>query len=43
MDTGGENEEPNLSTRTIGRKRKSTTPVATTTTKRTYVHISRIL
>ncbi|CAF3611257.1 unnamed protein product [Rotaria socialis] len=35
MDTGGENEEPNLSTRSIGRKRKSTTPVATTTAKRT--------
>ncbi|UJR33850.1 hypothetical protein I4U23_021272 [Adineta vaga] len=38
MDTGGENEEPNLSTRSIGRKRKSTTPVSSTTpvtTKRT--------
>lgn len=38
MDTGGENEEPDLSTsRTAaGRKRKSTTPVATaSTTKRT--------
>jgi hypothetical protein len=36
MDTGGENEEPNLSTRSIGRKRKSMTPVATETMKRTY-------
>ena len=36
MDTGGENEEPILSTRSIGRKRKSTTPVASATTKRTY-------
>ncbi len=36
MDTGGENEEPNLSTRSIGRKRKSTTPVASTTTKRRF-------
>lgn len=36
METGGENEEPDLSRRSIGRKRKSTTPVATTTTtKRT--------
>ncbi|CAF2021315.1 unnamed protein product [Rotaria magnacalcarata] len=35
MDTGGENEEPTLSTRSIGRKRKSTTPVAATTAKRT--------
>ncbi|CAF5140390.1 unnamed protein product, partial [Rotaria sp. Silwood1] len=30
-----ENEEPTLSTKTVGRKRKSTTPVASTTTKRT--------
>ncbi|CAF4201346.1 unnamed protein product, partial [Rotaria sp. Silwood2] len=35
MDTGGENEEPTLLTKTAGRKRKSTTPVASTTTKRT--------
>ncbi|CAF1322742.1 unnamed protein product [Adineta ricciae] len=38
MDTGGENEEPDLSTRSIGRKRKSLTPVTSTasnTTKRT--------
>ncbi|CAF1201403.1 unnamed protein product [Adineta ricciae] len=38
MDTGGENEEPDLSTRPIGRKRKSLTPVtsaASSTTKRT--------
>ncbi|CAF0728236.1 unnamed protein product [Adineta steineri] len=37
MDTGGENEEPVLTTKTVGRKRKSTTPVASSpaTTKRT--------
>jgi len=35
MDMGGENEQPDLSRRSIGRKRKSTTPVASTTTKRT--------
>ncbi len=37
MDTGGENEEPNLSTRSIGRKRKSTTPVASASTKRRFL------
>lgn len=37
MDTGGENEEPFLSTRTIGQKRKSTTPVASSTTKRRFI------
>ena len=40
MDTGGENEEPILPTRTLERKRKSTTPVASTTTKRTYVQLN---
>jgi hypothetical protein len=37
MDTGGENEEPILSTKTVGRKRKSTTPVASATTKRRFI------
>ena len=37
MDTGGENEEPNLSTRSIGRKRKSATPVASASTKRRFL------
>ncbi len=37
MDAGGENEEPILSTKTVGRKRKSTTPVASATTKRRFV------
>lgn len=36
MDTGGENEEPSVSPKTVGRKRKSTTPVSSATTKRTY-------
>lgn len=37
MDTGGENEEPNVQTtgRASTRKRKSTTPVVSATTKRT--------
>ena len=38
MDTGGENEEPihtETNSSTTSRKRKSTTPVALTTTKRT--------
>jgi hypothetical protein len=39
MDTGGENEEPILSTKTVGRKRKSTTPAASSLTKRTSVYI----
>jgi hypothetical protein len=37
MDTGGENEEPILSTKTVGQKRKSTTPVASATTKRRFI------
>lgn len=42
MDTGGENEEPLLSTRTIGQKRKSTTPVTSATTKRRFIIMSII-
>jgi hypothetical protein len=42
MDTGGENEEPNLSTKTLGRKRKSTTPVASATTKRRFIELNHM-
>ena len=42
MDTGGENEEPSLSTRSIGRKRKSATPVASTTTKRRFAIVEQL-
>lgn len=42
MDTGGENEEPNVSTRSLGRKRKSTTPVASTTTKRGFEIVNHV-